>query len=62
MLPIAGDTATSSFALGPAQAEMQAESLEQRVTVAKQVNVACGTPIAMEVTVEERYAAPSGTG
>ena len=55
MLPIAGDNATSSFALIPAQAEMQAKSLEHRVTVARQVNVAIGTPIAMEVIVEERH-------
>ena len=34
---------------------MQAETQEHRVTVARQVDMAIGTPIAMEVIVEERH-------
>ena len=62
MLPITGDTATTSSALIPVQAAMQAESHEQRLTVARQVNMASGGPVAMEITVQERRVVPHGAG
>ena len=54
MLSFTGDAATSSSALIPVLAEMQAESREQILTVARQVDLALGGPVAMEIVVHEK--------